>query len=268
MPGVKRTAARISGARLAATVASAAGTEVRTSRKRRRLSQEALAAQVGLSRSRLADLEGGRGVSVPLETWLALAQVLGRYLRFEFARDPLTDLADAGHLLIQELVIRLAKAAGWEVSFEARTGGSDSDRSIDVRLIDRRLRRLVIAECWNTFGNLGAASRSSNRKVADAESKAVAIAGDGDPFEVGLCWIVRDTKANRELANKYAHMFESRFPGSSHAWVRALTVRGEAMPREPGLIWCDNPGTRMFARRAARRVARRPQPARLARSYL
>jgi transcriptional regulator with XRE-family HTH domain len=193
MPGTKRPAVRISGARLAASVASVAGAEVRTSRRRRRLSQASLARQVGISRPRLADIEAGRGASVPLEVWLALGQALGRYLRFEFARDPLTEVVDAGHLLIQELMIRVAKAAGWEVSFESPSGVSDSGRSIDVRLIDRRGRRLVIVECWNTFGNLGAATRSSNRKLHEAEANAVAVAGDGGPFAVGLCWVVRDT---------------------------------------------------------------------------
>jgi len=251
MPGTKRTAARLSGSRLAASVASAAGVEVRTSRTRRRLSQASLAKQVGISRPRLADIEAGRGASVPLEVWLALGQALGRYLRFELARDPLAELVDAGHLLIQELVIRLAKAAGWEVSFEARSGGADSGRSIDVRLVDRNRRRLVIVECWNTFGDLGAATRSSNRKIQEAEAKAVAIAGDGVPFAVGLCWVVRDTKANRELMKRYGHIFEARFPGSSAQWVAALTESSSPMPKGPGLVWCETRGTRIFPRRHA-----------------
>jgi transcriptional regulator with XRE-family HTH domain len=234
---------------LAARLASDAGSQVRLSRKRRRLSQGALARQVGISRPRLADIEAGRGASVPLEVWLAIAQALGRYLRFEFARDALTEPADAGHLLIQELVIRLAKACGWEVSFEARSGTGESERSIDARLIDRTRRRLVIVECWNTFSDLGAATRSSNRKVQDALQNAVAIAGDGAPFEVGLCWVVRDTQSNRDLVARYRSIFEARLPGSSVAWVKALTEPGALTPSEPGLVWCDTGGTRIFARR-------------------
>jgi transcriptional regulator with XRE-family HTH domain len=95
MPGAKRSSARLADDRLAISLASTAGAEVRASRKRRKLSQEALAKKVAISRPRLADIEGGRGASVPLEVWLALAQALGRSLRFEFARDPLAELADA-----------------------------------------------------------------------------------------------------------------------------------------------------------------------------
>ena len=225
-----------------------AGREVRAARKRRRLRQTALAARVGISQAWLSDLEAGKGGGAPLEVWFAIAQALGRYLKFEFARDPLTELVDAGHLAMQELVIRVAKAAGWEVQFEAQSRAWGSHRSIDVRLIDRKNRRIVIVECWNTFGDLGAAARSSNDKVRAEEQHAVAIAGDSEPFEVGLVWVVRDTKANRELVTNYAGVFESRLPGSSAAWLRALTTR-ETMPAEPGLMWCDVRATRLSARR-------------------
>ena len=113
-------------------------------------------------------------------------------------------------------------------------------------------RRLVISECWNTFGDLGAATRSSERKVKDAEEQAVAIAGDGPPFEVGLCWIVRDTKANRALVARYEHIFEAKFPGSSAQWLRALTEPGAPLPKQPGLVWSDVNATRLIARRRTR----------------
>ncbi len=57
MAGIKRTQARITGESMAAAAARTAGVQVRASRKRRRLSQQALATRVGISRSRLADLE-------------------------------------------------------------------------------------------------------------------------------------------------------------------------------------------------------------------
>jgi hypothetical protein len=151
---------------------------------------------------------------------------------------------------MQELVLRVAKPGGWERSWESRLAAWGSDRSVDVRLIDRRHRQIAIIECWNTFGDLGQAERSSDIKVRDAGQYAVAVAGGGEPFEVGLAWIVRDTKANRALVQRYPHIFESRFPGSSRGWLEALT-RGP-MPSQPGLMWCDLRATRFFARRSPR----------------
>src|SRR4051794_30425556 len=248
MAGVRRSRERIVGASRAQSLAQMAGAEIRTSRRRRRMKQVTLAAKAGISQARLADIEGGRGGGAPLEVWLALAAALDRYLRFEFARDPQAELADAGHLAIQELVIMIAKAAEWEVQFEAPSRAWDSRRSIDVRLIDRRNRQIVIVECWNTFGDLGAAARSSNDKLRDAEQQAVAIAGDGEPFRVGLAWVVRDTKANRALVAKYSGAFETRLPGSSARWVEAIHKR-RAIPTQAGLVWCDVNATRLAARR-------------------
>jgi hypothetical protein len=57
----------------------------------------------------------------------------------------------------------------------------------------------MLNECWNTFGSINAAVRSTKRKVAETENLAVAIAGDSAPYRVAACWIVRDTKRNREL---------------------------------------------------------------------
>src|SRR4051812_2001130 len=119
MPGVKRTEAQISGARIAAKSVAEAGNEVRKARKRRHRTQQSLADAVGISRASLAAIETSKGGGAPLGVWFAIAQALGRYLRFEFARDPLSELVDAGHLAIQELVIGLAKAAGWELAVEA-----------------------------------------------------------------------------------------------------------------------------------------------------
>ena len=231
------------------------GASVRAGRKRRRITQAALAKAVGISRQRLGDLENGRGTAAWLEVWFALAEALGISLRFELGRDPQAELRDAGHLDIQELLLKVTRPAGWEQAFEARSGWWGSDRSVDVRLLDRKGRRLVIGECFNTFGDLGDATRSSTRKIRAAEQQAVAIAGDGEPLEVGLVWIVRESAANRALVARYGHIFESRFPGSSHGWLKALT-HGGPMPAQPGLIWCDVRATRLFARRRRRANAR------------
>ena len=149
---------------------------------------------------------------------------------------------------MQELVLRLGRRAGYTGAFELPSRPADPSRSTDVGLLDRRRRRLVLVECWNSFGDLGASARSSDRKRAEAEAAAVALSPDDAPLQVGVCWVARDTRRNRELLARYPHIIESRFPGSSAAWVRALTLGGP-LPREPGLIWSDLHATRLFARR-------------------
>jgi transcriptional regulator with XRE-family HTH domain len=249
MPGTKRPDARIRGASIASEAVVKLGREIRVSRNRRRLHQQSLADRVGISRSLLAKMESGTALGTAPEVWFAVAAAMDRYLRFEFARDPLHELTDAGHADMQELTLRVGTRAGYRGGFELRTRVSDPSRSIDVPLLDSHARRLVVVECWNTFGDLGAAARSSSQKLEFARQEAVVLGGESSPLEVGLCWIVRDSKRNRELVARYGHIFDAFLPASSIAWVRTLTVPGAPMPRQPGLVWCDLRATRLFARR-------------------
>jgi hypothetical protein len=89
------------------------------------------------------------------------------------------------------------------------------------------------------------------RKLAEAEEHATALWGM-QPHRVAGCWIVRDSRRNRQLLQRYPEVFPSRFEGSSRGWVEALTICAAAAkpvepPREPGLVWCDASATRLFA---------------------
>lgn len=254
MAGQKRTGAQVRGQGAAVTAAIALGRSLRAARVRRRLTQAALAEKAGISRARVGQLETGQGLTASVGTWFTLAEALELPFRLEFGRDPTEQPADAGHLAMQELVLRLARGAGYTGSFELPTRPADPSRSTDVRLLDRRHRRLVLVECWNSFGDLGGAARSSDRKRSETEAMSIALSPDGAALQVGVCWVIRDTRRNRYLLARYPRIIESRFPGSSAAWVRALTVGGP-LPDQPGLVWSDLNASRLFARR--RTVVRR-----------
>lgn len=230
-----------------------AGADVRDARLRRRLTQREVGARVGMSRSAISRAERGLGGGLTLDAWQRIAIALGMPLRVSFARDPLTETPDAGHLAIQELVLRIGRTAGSAGSFELPTRPADPWRSIDVGLRDDVRRRIVVVECWNVFGDIGSAARASVRKLAEAAELAAARWGD-EPHAVGLVWVVRATARNRALVARYPEVFGSRFPGSSAGWVAALTT-GAPPPTEPGLVWCDVAATRLFPWRRPRRRA-------------
>lgn len=221
------------------------GGELRASRRRRRLTQQQVGDAVGVARSTVSAAENGHGAGLTLDTWQRLGVAFDRPLRLELARDALEEPADAGHLALQELVIGLGRRVGYTGLFELATRPADSRRSVDVGLRDDRRRQLVLVEVWNTFGDVGASARSTNRKVAEAEALAVVLGGES-PYSVAACWVVRATRRNRELVARYPELFAARFPGSSAGWVRALTQGGDP-PSEPGLTWADVAATRLFA---------------------
>ncbi len=224
------------------------GADVRGSRVRRHWTQRELAARAGLSQPGISELERGLGGSLSLATWERLAVALDRQLSVRFSRDPQDEPVDAGHLAIQELVLRLARNAGWGRSFEMPTRRNDPSLSADVCLRDDRRATLVLVECWNLITDIGASARSFDRKLADLGSACVAFWPERDP-QVRGCWVVRATRRNRGLVARYPEVFAARFPGSSQGWARALAT-GEAVPRDPGFVWCDVPGTRVYAWRA------------------
>lgn len=218
------------------------GRDLRPARRRRRWRQQDVADQIGVSRSAYSRMELGRARGAPIEDWLTVAMVLGLRPRFELARDPLIDAPDAGHLAMQDLLLRLAPAAGYVGSFEVSVK-PDTRHSIDICLRDPRRRLLVVVEAWNTIGDVGAARRSFDRKLAAAAEVGAWIGGGG--HVVRGVWVVRASRRNRSLVARYPAVFGTAFPGSSRGWVAAL-VAGAEPPEAPGLVWCDVAATRLF----------------------
>jgi len=228
------------------------GATIRSARVRRRLTQHALARRIGISQSEMSRIELGHGHGVRIETWVSLAHELGLQPRFELARDWRESPADAGHLAIQELLLRLAHSTGCHATFELPIRPDDPGRSIDVFVRDDGRRRLLVEEAWNSFGDIGGGARSFDRKLAAARDLAVVIGGDR-PYTVGGLWIVRATRRNRELVARYPEVFARRFPGSSSGWVRTLKA-GLPPPAEPGLVWCNVLATDLHPWRRHRRL--------------
>jgi transcriptional regulator with XRE-family HTH domain len=239
MSRVRRTTAQVEGLREATRIAATLGAELKRTRVRRRLAQQALGDRVGLSQGRISDLERGEGASAPLDTWIALGLALDRPMAISFSRDIEPDEPrDAGHLRAQELVLQLARRSNRRADFELPTRPTDPVRSIDVVLRDDSARAFLIIEIWNRLGDLGAAVRSTTRKVAEAEGLAVHAAGDGPTYRVASCWLLVDTAGNRRLLARYPEIFAARFGGSSLGWARCL-VDGSVPPRAPGIAWID-----------------------------
>jgi transcriptional regulator with XRE-family HTH domain len=245
MPGRKRTDLAIEAARRNADQLNRLGGDVRAGRHAKRLTQAQLGDKVGLGRQSISRAERGRGEGLTLDAWQRIGVAVDRPLTIGLQRPTDGETADAAHLAIQELVLRLGRAAGAAGTFELATKPAEPWRSADVGLTYAAPRRLVLVECWNTIGDVGAASRATDRKRAEAEGLAAVRWGER-AASVGTVWVVRATARNRALVSRYPEVFRARFPGSSAGWVRAL-VAGTPPPDQPGLVWCDLATTRLFA---------------------
>lgn len=218
------------------------GGEIRAMRERRAWTRSELAERAGIGRMVVGRIEGG-STNLDIEVLQRVGLALGRPLLVTFGRDVLEATTDAGHLAIQELVLRLGRAAGYSGTFELPSRPGESWRSVDVGLADPARKRMLLVECWNTIGDVGAATRSTERKRADLDG--IAAGRWGPDVSVNVLWVVRATARNRALIHRYPQVFTARFPGSSRGWVDCLSS-GTDPPAEPGLVWCDVGATRIF----------------------
>ena len=240
----RRTRAALVGTRESQAIAAALGAEVAATRRARHLTLEQLSMQIGLHRTRLAEIEHGEGGSAPLATWVSLGIALNRALAVGFSRD-IAEPRDAGHLAAQELLLRLARATGRDANLELAVGREWRPYSIDVVIRDQLRRVLIVNEIWNRMDDVGASLRNHDRKMDATQSLAVIAGGNGPPFRTAACWVLRATAANRALAARYPEILRTRFSGSSRAWVNCL-VRGDESPTKPGVVWADVAASRLF----------------------
>ena len=156
MAGRRRSELLVEADRDVARIAAALGAEVRTTRRERHMTQEQLArssawidrgsrkssaAKGAVHRSRPGLQLAAPSVGRCPPAWRAMRRPLPR---------------DAGHLAIQELLLRLARTAGRTRFVELPTRSGDSPSATDVAAIDDRWRVIILQEAWNTIGDIGA----------------------------------------------------------------------------------------------------------------
>jgi DNA-binding XRE family transcriptional regulator len=235
-------ATAVAGRRETQAIAANLGRQAGQARKRRRRTQAQVAADIGISRSRYAEMERGDGAHAPLELWVRVGLVVGRPIAVAFSRETLHDGTsgpdDAGHVAAQELVLRLGRARGRHADAELSTSTARLPYVADVVLRDDIQRVLWLIEIVNRAGDLGALSRSSDRKRSDLEALAILVGGDGGPYRVAVGWLITESDANRRVVAAYPEFLRARCPGPSAGLVAAL-VDGAPPPGEAALAWID-----------------------------
>src|SRR3954447_5393154 len=121
MPSRRRTALEVTAQRDLKPTLLREGRKLRAARRRRRWSQTELARRAGLAQTTISKIERGDGGALSLESWQQVALVLALPFDLTLGRDALEEPADAGHLKIQELILRMAKPHGFADTFELPT---------------------------------------------------------------------------------------------------------------------------------------------------
>ena len=236
----RRTHRQVNADERAAQLAGFLGRSLRQARTDHGLTQAVAAEVAGLAQSCWSGLERGGGAGVSLRVWERAGDAVHADLRAYLERATGADAPrDAVHLKHQELLARIATRAGWTVDPELSLGEAGV-----ADLVLRRTAEVALIEVWTWFADVGESFRSWDRKLER-------ISAVGDEAMTG-CWVIRATRRNRELVHAHRTIFAARFPGSSAAWLSALTERARPMPARPAILWVSVDGSRVFAQRARR----------------
>jgi transcriptional regulator with XRE-family HTH domain len=200
------------------------------------ISQAALAAKVGVVRSYVAAIEGGRA-NPSLDVIVRLAAALGLELEFGL-RSPVIvgdrRQRDAVHARCSGYVDRRFRRAGWETAREAAIVDGRWHGWIDLLAFDRRTGTLIVIEIKTVIDDVGALERQVD--WYERMARRVAMANGWRPRRIVTWLLVLSSDQN-----------EASMTANRDVFDRAFSVQGEpiqALFEDPGVGW---PGGRAVA---------------------
>jgi transcriptional regulator with XRE-family HTH domain len=204
--------------------------------------QVEVAASAGVSQATISRMELGRGGSITLATWAAVAAATGH--RFtadlvselpagEDASDPTTASADSAVRQCHGLITDMAREGGWTAVTEI------SAEAIETVLVRPQRGEVAILRVWDAIAGIDPAADDFVQAI-DREYEIRA-----DPVTVSGLAVVLRTPGNRRRVAEGTATLREVLPGSGASWLGAIRSVRVAMPREPGLLWAAPDGSRI-----------------------
>jgi transcriptional regulator with XRE-family HTH domain len=147
------------------------GADVRLLRHRKGWTQSRLAAEAGVKRWIVAEIEAGRGDRQPARRIGAVVTAVGGYLsmRVLFHGEGLDRLRDRAHARLVEQLVALLIALGWTVEVEVSFNRYGDRGVIDVLAFHPRFGALLVIEVKTVVPDVGG-MLATLRRVVDHDS--------------------------------------------------------------------------------------------------
>jgi transcriptional regulator with XRE-family HTH domain len=212
------------------------GRSVRALRIRRRLRQEDLAAEAGVSRAKVARAEAGRILRLPLGDLVAVAAALGADvdIRLRWRGEALDRLLDAAHAALVDACVQLLNRLGWETAVEVTFAVGGERGSVDILAWHPASRTLLIVEAKSVVPDAQAMLAAHDRKVR--LGRQIGLSRGWSATSVAGLLVIGDSSTARDRVRRLRSLFEVAYP-----------LRGWAARR-----WLSDPAT------AVGGTARRP----------
>jgi len=194
--------------------------------------QEDVAIQAGVSRTMVGRMERGRGGSISMDSWAAVASVLGVELLAEF-REP--ERSPRGHVTLRchALVARAAWDGGWRATTEiVRASRDRAPATVETILVRPFRNEAAVVHAWHPVPEVGAALDVLQGR-RDLLRRTF-----GSTWAVSALVLCPSTTADRRRVTELASRLAAALPATAGDWIGALRHSRSPMPSD-GLLWTD-----------------------------
>ena len=200
------------------------GADVRLLRRRKGWSQRRQAAEAKVGRWVVLAIESGRGDRIRPALLAAVVVALGGRIsiRVLYQGEGLDRLRDQRHAALVEAIVRLLRAAGWEVATEVSFNVYGERGSIDVLAFHPPTGALLVIEVKSVVPDVGGMFMTLDRKVRLAPEVARKQLG-WDAASVSRLLVLPEQRTARRRVTQHAATFESVVPSRNVAvrrWLR------------------------------------------------
>lgn len=214
------------------SLAATLGDRLKVARTVVGMRQEDVAIQAGVSRTMVCRMELGRGGSISMDSWAAVASVLGVELRAEF-HEP--ERSPRGHLTLRchALVARVARDGGWRATTEiVRASRDRAPATVETILVRPFRHEAAVVHAWHPVPNVGPALDALETR-RDLLRRMF-----GSGWFVSALVLCPSTSADRRRVTELAPRLATALPATAGDWMGALRHSRSPMPSD-GLIWTD-----------------------------
>jgi helix-turn-helix protein len=195
-----------------------------------------VAARANVSQSTISRMELGRGGSISLESWGAVAEAVGCRLTADLVSDARAEEAGAAAQVVRRchaLIGDTARAGGWTAVTEVTAD------VVETVLVRSFRAEVAVVRVWDAIAGIDAAALAFVRAVQrEFEDRA-------DPTTVGGLVVALHTMENRRRVAESRAVLMDVVPGSGSRWLAALRSPRTAMPTSAGLLWVSPDGSRI-----------------------
>ena len=193
-------------------------------RVRKRLRQDDLAAEANVSRGAIARIEQGHAASVTVETLEKVARPLGARVicRLSWNGEGLDRLLDADHAAIVEQVVRILRAADWQVATEVSFNIFGERGSIDILAFHPGSHVLLIVEVKSVVPDVQATLVTLDRK--ECLGLQIARERGWDATSTARLLVISNARTARRRIEQHAATFGNALPDRARAIRRWLAA--------------------------------------------